>query len=161
MKYTYLSSSACLVQAMDGLKVGDDALQKLGCALEAIPRTGSALALLPLPAHVAPAMYEGRTPQGGCTSGGQPGSLGQSSSSSVTEENTEADTGTVASSSKITHPGPSGLPSRPDSSGSAAHDLVRHLSEDVHVNKEGTFLTELMTSCVATLFMLQVCVSSL
>lgn len=155
MKLDTITVFMCLLnsdwgwQAMDSLKVGDDALQKLGCALEAIPRAGSASSPLPVPAHGAPAMQEGDAPQGAF----QPGSLGQSSSSSVTEENTENDAGTMASSSRELQ----ARETNPCTIEAAAHDLVQHLSQAGNGSKEGAFLTELMTSCVATLFMLQVC----
>lgn len=144
-----LLNSDCGGQAMDSLKVGDDALQKLGCALEAIPRAGSVSSPLAVPAHGAPPIQEGDAPQGAF----QPGLVGQSSSSSVTEENTENDAGTMASSSRVLQ----ARESDPCTIEAAAHDLVQHLSQAGNGSKEGAFLTELMTSCVATLFMLQVC----
>jgi len=157
----------CELQAMDGLKVGEDALQKLGCALEANPIAGS---VPPAPQHSspysAPSNCEGGALQGASTPGAQPGSRVQSSSSSITEDNSElVDTGTVASSSRLLQADENGpVLQRPAATDSAAgphdpamQDLNGHaMSTQPSASKDCTFPVELMTSCVATLFMLQV-----
>lgn len=156
----------CELQAMDGLKPGEDPLQKLGCALEAIPMSGS----IPAPQHSspysAPSNCEGGALQGASTPGAQPGSRVQSSSSSITEDNSElVDTGTVASSSRLSQPDENGpvlqRPATTDSTAgprdSSTQDLNGHAtSTQPSASKDCKYPVELMTSCVATLFMLQV-----
>lgn len=150
-----------MIQAMDGLKEGDDALQKLGSALEALPKEGGLSNQSP--SHSVPANDEGGTPlPGGSTPVTQPGSQVQSSSSLGREENPEPDSETVASSVRMSQPpNDGGLVVSPNTFEAAAHDLVQHLHQAACLtngNNEGVFLSDLMTSCVATLFMLQVCV---
>jgi len=154
------------LQAVDGLKAGEDALKKLGSALDAIPMTGS---VPPAPQHSspysAPSNCEGGALQGASTPGAQPGSRVQSSSSSITEDNSElVDTGTVASSSRLSQADENRpVLQRPATTDSTApHDLS---TQDLNghapntqpsASKDCTYPVELMTSCVATLFMLQV-----
>lgn len=156
-----LTNLFCKQQVMGGLKAGDDPLQKMGQALEALPMAGS----VPTPQHSspfsAPTNCEGGVLQGASTPGAQPGSRVQSSSSSITEDNSElVDTGTVASSSRLSQaeengPGTTDSTARPHDI--AAKDLNGHTtSTQPSASKDCTFPVELMTSCVATLFMLQV-----
>lgn len=144
---------------MDNLKTGEDALQKLGCALDAISIPGSVSAPLQLSLYPAPTS-EGGVPQDACTPSAQPGSLVQSSSSSITEDNSEVDTGTVAISSRLSQADISEPGQRPATLKVAAQDLTQdlnHTETQQSAIKDCTFPVELMTSCVATLFMLQVC----
>lgn len=145
------------VKAMDNLKTGEDALQKLGCALDAISVPGSVSAPLQLSLYPAPTS-EGDVPQDACTPSAQPGSLVQSSSSSITEDNSEVDTGTVAISSRLSQADISEPGQRPATLKVAAQDLTQdlnHTETQQSAIKDCTFPVELMTSCVATLFMLQ------
>jgi hypothetical protein len=146
---------------MDGLKAGEDPLQKLGCALEAIPIPGSVSAPQQSSPYSAPSCHEGGALQGASTPGAQPGSRVQSSSSSITEDNSEVDTGTVASSSRLSQADENGPVQRQSTTETiAAHDLPQDLNHTTttqpSASKDCTFPVELMTSCVATLFMLQV-----
>lgn len=145
---------------MDGLKAGEDPLQKLGCALEAISMPVSVSAPQQSSPYSVPSCYEGGVLQGASTPGAQPGSRVQSSSSSITEDNSEVDTGTVASSSRLSQADENGPVQRPTTTETtAAHDLAQdlnHTTTQLSASKDCTFPVELMTSCVATLFMLQV-----
>ena len=145
---------------MDGLKAGEDALQKLGCALEAIPMPGSVSAPQQSSPYSAPSGHEGGALLGASTPGAQPGSRVQSSSSSITEDNSEVDTGTVATSSRLSQGDENGPVQRlATTETTAAHDLaqdLKHTTTQPSASKDCTYPVELMTSCVATLFMLQV-----
>lgn len=125
---------------------------------------------VPAPQHSspysAPTNCEGGALQGASTPGAQPGSRVQSSSSSITEDNSElVDTGTVASSSRLSQADENGpvlqRPAITDSTAGphdlATQDLNGHApSTQPIASKDCSFPVELMTSCVATLFMLQV-----
>ncbi|CAK9220289.1 unnamed protein product [Sphagnum troendelagicum] len=104
------------VKAINAVKEGEDAFQKLGCALES------------------------------------------SSSLSGTEEITNPDFKVTGSPAKLPQlANDSGVKSLPTTLEAAAHDLMQHLNQAElnSENTEGALLVEFMTSCVATLFMLQ------
>ncbi|CAM6016402.1 unnamed protein product [Sphagnum balticum] len=103
------------VKAMDAVKEGEDAFQKLGCALE-------------------------------------------SSSSSEAEETVDPNfTVTRSQDRMLKRVNDIGVKSLPTTLEAVANGLIQHLDQAgfSSVNAEGASLLELMTSCVATLFMLQ------
>lgn len=148
----------CLIQAMDTLKAGEDAFQKLGCALEAISVPGCVSVPLQLSPYPAPTCEVGGS-QGVSTPSAQPGSRVQSSSSSITEDNSEVDTGTVASTSRLSPVDKNGSAQRPAALEAAAQDLMQdlnHAATQSSASRDCLFPMELIKSCIATLFMLQV-----
>jgi hypothetical protein len=150
-----------LVQAMDAVKEGEDAFQKLGCALEALPKLGGSLAALQTPSPCADPVAKATVPStGACTSAILPQSLGQSSSSSEAEETVDPNfTVTRSQDRMLKRVNDIGVKSLPTTLEAVANGLIQHLDQAgfSSVNAEGASLLELMTSCVASLFMLQVC----
>jgi len=150
-----------LVQAMDAVKEGEDAFQKLGCALEALPKLGGSLAPLQTPSPCVDPVAKATVPStGACTSAILPQSLGQSSSSSEAEETVDPNfTVTRSQDRMLKRVNDIGVKSLPTTLEAVANGLIQHLDQAgfSSVNAEGASLLELMTSCVATLFMLQVC----
>jgi hypothetical protein len=150
-----------LVQAMDAVKEGQDAFQKLGCALEALPKLGGSLAALQTPSPCVDPVAKATVPlTGACTSAVLPQSLGQSSSSSEAEETVDPNfTVTRSQDRMLKRVNDIGVKSLPTTLEAVANGLIQHLDQAgfSSVNAEGASLLELMTSCVATLFMLQVC----
>ncbi|XP_024388270.1 protein ALWAYS EARLY 3 isoform X1 [Physcomitrium patens] len=145
------------VKAMDTLKAGEDAFQKLGCALEAISVPGCVSVPLQLSPYPAPTCEVGGS-QGVSTPSAQPGSRVQSSSSSITEDNSEVDTGTVASTSRLSPVDKNGSAQRPAALEAAAQDLMQdlnHAATQSSASRDCLFPMELIKSCIATLFMLQ------
>jgi hypothetical protein len=149
------------MQAINAVKEGEDAFQKLGCALEVLPKVGGFSVALQAPTPCVPLTTEAPVPlTGACTSRELPQSAGQSSSSlSGTEEITDHDFKVTGSPAKMPQlANDSGVKSLPTTLEAAAHDLMQHLNQAElnSENTEGALLVEFMTSCVATLFMLQV-----
>ncbi len=147
------------MQAMDAVKDGEDAFQKLGCALEALPKL--AFAALQTPSPCVDPVAKATVPlTGACTSAILPQSLGQSSSSSEAEETVDPNfTVTRSQDRMLKQVNDIGVKSLPTTLEAVANGLIQHLDQAgfSSVNAEGASLLELMTSCVATLFMLQVC----
>jgi hypothetical protein len=147
------------VKAMDAVKEGQDAFQKLGCALEALPKLGGSLAALQTPSPCVDPVAKATVPlTGACTSAVLPQSLGQSSSSSEAEETVDPNfTVTRSQDRMLKRVNDIGVKSLPTTLEAVANGLIQHLDQAgfSSVNAEGASLLELMTSCVATLFMLQ------